>query len=87
MTVQEFITAISKAKDIDLAEMTFVIEGDDERCFEVKSMSQFGISTDVTVHLQEFVPPMIKPLVVQRDKQEMLDQKLKEIKNDTEQYR
>lgn len=79
MTINEFIAAISKAKDPDLAEITFVIDVEDGRFFEVKSMNQFGISAEVTIYLTEFTPPMIKPLVAQRDKRPMLDESMRKI--------
>jgi len=71
MKGQEFIDALSLAKDIDIADITFYV-GD--KAYEVESMGQMGILTDISINLKEVEIPLIQPIgYFRRDKTEMIE--------------
>ena len=80
MTVKELINILKKAKDIDIADVTFYI-GD--KSYELDSMGQFGIIPDVNINLKEVEQPMMKPIKhFRRDKKKMVEKTMKKIKKD-----
>ena len=80
MTVKEFISILEKAKDIDIADITFCVG---EKTFELESMSQFEIIPHVNINLKEVTFPLMRPIKhFRRDKQKMVDSVIKKINKD-----
>lgn len=83
MTVKELINVLKKAKDIDIAEVTFVTDEKGEETYELDSLSQFSILPDVTVHLRKVEIPIMQPIKhFRRDKKAMISKLEKKIKKD-----
>jgi hypothetical protein len=80
MTVKELINILKKAKDIDIADVTFCVG---EKTYELESIGQFGIIPDVNIHLKEVELPMMRPIKnFRRDKRKMVESTMKKIKKD-----
>jgi hypothetical protein len=79
LTVQKFIDNLKRAKDIDIAPLSFAIEGQPEKTYGLKSMSQFGLCADVIVTLEEVEVPILTPTIFQRKHRKMVKNKERQI--------
>lgn len=82
MKIKELIKVLQKLEDPDLAEIEFYIDGDDETRYDVKSISAFGISTDIIFTLHQVDNPIMKPASFKRQHKKMIEKVEKEIKRE-----
>ena len=78
MTAKELINILKKAKEIDIANVTFCVG---EKAYELESAAQFGIIPDINLHLKEIELPLMQPIKnFRRDKRKMIEKTTKKIK-------
>lgn len=84
MTVKEFIDVLKKAKDIDIAEISFHIK-DSDKTYALDSLGQFSFVPDVTVTLKEIEVPLMRAVPIKafrRDKQALVKKTINKINKD-----
>lgn len=82
LTIKQFIAALRKAKDIDIAPFRFVIDGQDDE-YVLKSMSQFGIMANVVITIEKAKSSApFRPVVFQKSKRKAAASVARKIKKD-----
>ena len=91
MTVQKFIDILQKeVKEVDreIAEIEIWSEAKDEilgMLWDIDSMSGFGLSPDILIRIKQIDdPPLCKPATFKAEHKEMIEGKIKEIEDYTE---
>lgn len=79
MNVKKLIEILTKeVKEEDMENAAIELWFEDQE-YEITSMSGFGLSPDIIIHLKEIISPVIKPAIFKKEHLDVINQKKKEI--------